>query len=347
MKVSKSPRSKCTGKVTLKTVAQQLGLTATTVSVVLNGSTAASSIPENTRKRIIAAALELNYQPNFLARSLRAQRTYIVGVIVEEIGNEYGGSIVRGIETYLRNSEFFYLTVAHRHDSKLLQTYSQLLASRGVEGLIAIDTAIDPRPTLPTVAVAGHQKVENVTNIILDHRRAAELALRHLKELGHERIAFLRGQPKSSDSASRWEAIEEVAREFDIRIRPELVLQLEGMDSTPELGYPCGKALITRNIPFTALFAYNDISAIGAMRAFQEAGLRVPDDISVLGFDDVSIAPFSIPPLTTVRQPLLRMGRIAAETLLDRIEDRAPFVPEISVEPELVSRRSTGPPRRR
>jgi DNA-binding LacI/PurR family transcriptional regulator len=331
--------------VTLKSVAQHLGLTPGTVSAVLNNTKAARTIPENTRKRIIEAARELNYQPNFLARSLRVKRTYTVGVIVEEIGDTYGGSIVSGIEPYLRDNNFFFLTVAHRHDPRLLQTYSQLLASRGVEGLITIDTSIDEEALLPTVAVAGHQKVENVTNIILDHRRAAELGLRHLKELGHERIAFLRGQPKSSDSASRWEAIQEVAHEFDIKIWPELVLQLEGMESTPELGYPYGKALIARHIPFTALFAYNDISAIGAMRAFQEAGLHVPEDISVVGFDDISIASFSIPPLTTVRQPLEKMGRIAARTLLDRIENPSEFIPEIAVEPELISRRSTGPPR--
>src|ERR1700741_1951723 len=346
MKGAKPARSRRNGNVTLKAVAQHLGLTPGTVSAVLNDSKAARSIPENTRKRIITAARELNYQPNFLARSLRVQRTFTVGVIVEEIGDIYGGSIVGGMETYLRENNFFFITMAHRHDPKLLQTYSQLLASRGVEGLITIDTSIDEEPTVPTVAVAGHQKVENVTNIILDHRRAAELGLRHLKELGHERIAFLRGQTKSSASASRWEAIQEVAQEFDIQIRPELVLQLEGMESTPELGYPYGKALIARNVPFTALFAYNDISAIGAMRAFQEAGLRVPEDISVVGFDDVSLASFSIPPLTTVRQPLAKMGRIAAETLLDRIEERAAFIPEIAVEPELISRRSTGPPRK-
>jgi DNA-binding LacI/PurR family transcriptional regulator len=346
MKGAKPARSRRNGSVTLKAVAQHLGLTPGTVSAVLNDSKAARSIPENTRKRIITAARELNYQPNFLARSLRVQRSFTVGVIVEEIGDTYGGSIVSGMETYLRENNFFFITMAHRHDPKLLQTYSQLLASRGVEGLITIDTSIDEEPTVPTVAVAGHQKVENVTNIILDHRRAAELGLRHLKELGHERIAFLRGQTKSSDSASRWEAIQEVAQEFDIQIRPELVLQLQGMESTPELGYPYGKALIARNAPFTALFAYNDISAIGAMRAFQEAGLRVPEDISVVGFDDVSIASFSIPPLTTVRQPLAKMGRIAAETLLDRIEERAAFIPEIAVEPELISRRSTGPPRK-
>jgi DNA-binding LacI/PurR family transcriptional regulator len=342
---AKFPRSKRNGTVTLKSVAKHLGLTPGTVSTVLNNTKAARTIPENTRKRIIEAARELNYQPNFLARSLRVRRTYTVGVIVEEIGDTYGGSIVGGIEPYLRDNNFFFLTVAHRHDQRLLQTYSQLLTSRGVEGLITIDTSIDEEPSLPTVAVAGHQKVDNVTNIILDHQRAAELGLLHLKELGHERIAFLRGQPRSSDSASRWEAIQEAARTFGIQIRPELVLQLEGMESTPELGYPYGKALIARNIPFTALFAYNDISAIGAMRAFQEAGLRVPDDISVVGFDDISIASFSIPALTTVRQPLEKMGKIAAQTLLDRIEDRNEFIPEIAVEPELVLRRSTGPPR--
>jgi DNA-binding LacI/PurR family transcriptional regulator len=346
MTVGKLPRSKRTTTVTLKSVAQHLGLTPGTVSAVLNNTKAARTIPESTRNRIIEAARELNYQPNFLARSLRVRRTFTVGVIVEEIGDSYGASIVNGIEPHLRDNNFFFLTVAHRHNPKLLLTYSQLLISRGVEGIITIDTSVGEAPDLPTVAVAGHQKVENVTNIILDHRRAAELGLRHLKELGHQHIAFLRGHRESSDSASRWEAIQEVAREFDIQIRPELVLQIEGTESTPELGYPLGKALIAHGIPFTALFAYNDISAIGAMRAFQEAGLRVPEDISVVGFDDVAIASFSIPPLTTVRQPLEKMGKIAAQTLLDRIEERGGFIPEIAVEPELIARGSTGPPRR-
>jgi DNA-binding LacI/PurR family transcriptional regulator len=340
-----SPPKKHRGTVTLKAVAQHLGLTPGTVSAVLNNSAAARSIPEHTRKRIIAAARELKYRPNFLARSLRVQRTFSIGVITEEIGDAYGGMVVSGIEAYLSERNFFFLTVAHRHDPKLLETYSEMLIARGIEGLITIDTSIDAPPLLPTVAVAGHQKVENVTNIVLDHERAAELALHHLKQLGHTRIAFLRGQAASSDSATRWAAIEEVARKFEIPIYPELVLQLEGNQSTPELGYPYGKAFLARNIPFTALFAYNDISAIGAARAFQEAGLRIPQDISVVGFDDIALASFCLPPLTTVRQPLLKMGRIAAQTVLDRIEDRAPFVPEIAIEPELVVRGSTATPR--
>lgn len=329
--------------VTLKAVAEHVGLTPGTVSAVLNNSAASIAIPETTRKRILDAARELNYRPNFLARSLRVQRTYTIGVILEEIGDSYGSMVVSGIEEYLRERNFFFLTVAHRHDKKLLQTYSQLLMSRGVEGFITVDTSIAEKPPLPTIAVAGHKYVANVTNITLDHRKAAELALQHLKSLGHEKIAFLKGQTLSSDSGERWASICAVAQEMNIHIRPELVVQLEGDDSTPELGYPFGKQLLARNVPFTALFAYNDISAIGAMRAFQEAGLRVPEDVSVVGFDDITNASFSRPTLTTVRQPLKKMGQIAAQTLLDWIEEREEYKPEIAIEPEFVIRHSTGP----
>jgi len=328
-------------QVTLKAVAQHLGLTPGTVSAVLNNSAASRSIPERTRKRIIEAARQLNYRPNFMARSLRVQRTYTIGVILEEIGDGYGSSIVSGVEEYIRERDYFFLTVAHRHDARLLQTYSQMLLARGVEGLLTVDTVLQQAPPLPTVAVAGHKHLENVTNIILDHRRAAVLALQHLRQLGHQKIAFLRGQPESADSEVRWASIREVAHELSIEIAPDRVVQLTGLDSTPELGYPFGKELLARRVPFTALFAYNDISAIGAMRAFQEAGLRIPEDVSVVGFDDVVSASFCIPTLTTVRQPLKKMGRIAAETLLARLEGAAEFPKDIAVEPELVVRKST------
>jgi LacI family transcriptional regulator len=216
-----------------------------------------------------------------------------------------------------------------------------MLLSRGVEGFLTVDTVLTDVPYLPTVAVAGHRQLENVTNIVLDHRHAAEQALQHLKDLGHKKIAFLRGQPESADSSVRWDAICEVAGELEIEISPERVVQLTGVESTPELGYPFGKELLARRVPFTALFAYNDISAIGAMRAFQEAGLRVPEDVSVVGFDDIAHASFCIPSLTTVRQPLKKMGRIAAETLLAHIEGTVEPDGEIAVEPELVIRKST------
>jgi DNA-binding LacI/PurR family transcriptional regulator len=330
-------------RVTLKTIAAHLQLTPGTVSAALNNSAAARSIPEHTKQRILTAARELNYRPNFSARSLRLQRTYTIGVIAEEIGDAYGSIIISGIEQHLRQHNFFFLTVIHRHDKKLLQTYSQMLQSRGVEGFITVDTSITEQPALPTVAVAGHQRVAGVTNIVLDHKRAAQMALRHLQNLGHKEIAFLKGQPFSSDSIARWDSIVEVAAELGVRIRPELTVQIEGTDSTPVIGYPVGKQLLERRRPFTAVFAYNDISAIGAIWAFREAGLRVPEEVSVVGFDDIPGAAYANPSLTTVRQPLSRMGQIAAQTVIERIEQHGSYVPEIAIEPEFVVRDSSGP----
>lgn len=339
----KKPTHHSPQKVTLKTIAQQLGLTPGTVSAALNNSPAARSIPQHTKNRIIETAKALNYRPNFFARTLRLRRTHTIGVIAEEIGDAYGAIVISGIEEYLRKKDYFFLTVVHRHDPRLLQTYAQMLLTRGVEGFITTDTSLTERPALPTVAVSGHKRMEGVTNIVLDHKRAARLALEHLKNLGHEEIAFIKGQTVSSDSAERWDAIWEVAQEMNLRIRPELTIQLEGTDSTPAIGYPFAKQLLARKHSFTALFAYNDISAIGSLWAFHEAGLRVPEDISIVGFDDIPGAAYANPGLTTVRQPLFKMGQMAAQTVVDLIESRGEYVPEIAVEPELVVRQSTGP----
>jgi DNA-binding LacI/PurR family transcriptional regulator len=345
----KSAKKKTGGKkkpaVTLRSVADRVGLTPSTVSAVLNNSSAARSVPEHTKKRILAAAQGLNYMPNFFARSLRVKRTYTIGVILEEIGDAYSSLVMSGMERYLREKNFFFLTVAHRHDEKLLATYSTMLRERGVEGFITVDTFLHEEPALPTVAVAGHRRIKGVTNIVLNHRRAALLALTHLVNLGHKRIAFMKGSGVSVDADDRWNAICEVAENLGVCMRPELIVQLAGDDPTPNLGYPFAKQLLARKQPFTALFAYNDISAIGSVCAFEEAGLRVPDDVSVVGFDDIQSSAYINPPLTTVRQPLQKMGEMAARTLLERIEGRMKDVPEIAIDPELVVRRSTASPR--
>lgn len=335
-----------TSAITLKTLASHLGLSAGTVSSVLNNSPASNAIPKETRDRICKVARDLNYRPNFLARSLRVQRSYTVGVIAEEIGDAYGAMLISGIESALRKSNFFFITVVHRHDESLMRSYAQLLLTRGVEGIITIDTSIDEKPSLPTIAIAGHQPIPNVTNVILDHQHAARLVLQHLLELGHRNIAFFRGPSSSSDSVPRWNAIREIAGEFKLQISNDLVFELENIPNTPDIGRVPAEALLASRRPFTALFAYNDTSAMGAMVAFQKSGLRIPEDVSVVGFDDIDFSAFALPPLTTVHQPLLEMGTVAAQTLLDRIEERAPFIPEIALAPKLMIRKSTGPARK-
>lgn len=341
MAQSKKTDVRADGVVTLKSVADHVGLTPGTVSAVLNNAPSSKHIPQKTRDRIRVAARELDYRPNFFARSLRKKRTYTVGVIAHEIGDGYSSLVVAGIESYAREKEYFFITGIHRHDPELFEKYSQLLLQRGAEGIITIDLNLQHSLPLPTVAVSGHRQHEGITNIVLDHRKAASMALRHLVELGHRDIAFLKGHPASSDAADRWEAICEAAQEMGITIVPELAVQIDSTDSSPGLGYPYGKQLLATKRRFTALFAYNDISAIGSIRAFQESGLQVPKDISVVGFDDIQGAAFHYPSLTTVRQPLRQMGEIAMQTLLERIEGRQDYPKEIAVQPELVVREST------
>jgi DNA-binding LacI/PurR family transcriptional regulator len=332
--------------VTLKAVAAHVGLSAGTVSAVLNDAPSAKHIPQQTRERIIAAARQLDYRPNYFARSLRKRRTMTIGVIAHEIGDGYSSSIIAGIENGTRERDYFFVTGVHRHDRDLFERYSRLLIQRGAEGIITVDFNLAHSLPLPAVAIPGHVDNEGVTNIVLDHRHAAELALKHLADLGHTKIAFFRGHPQSADSTHRWNAVQDVAGEMQIELDPQLVMQIDSNDSTPNLGYPYGKQLLAAQRPFTALFAYNDISAIGAIRAFQEAGLRVPNDVSVVGFDDIPGAAFHYPSLTTVRQPLQKMGEIAAEILIGRIEGERDWQREIAVQPEIVIRESTAPARK-
>jgi DNA-binding LacI/PurR family transcriptional regulator len=331
---------------TPKAVSEHVRLTPGTLSAVLNHSLACRSVPERQKRRIFAAAREMEQKPNDLGRTFRVKRSSTIGVIAAEVGDPYGQLIISGIERHLRANGFYYLTAVHRHHNELLESYSRLLLERGVEGFITVDTPMVREPPLPTVAVAGHRPFASVTNIVLDHKAAAFSALRHLLENGHREFAFMKGPVISSDTESRWQSIVEASRELGIRIHPDRVVELNESQAcaarAPEYAYPFAKELLSRNRAFTALFAFNDNSAIAAISAFQDAGLRVPENVSVIGFDDIPLASYSNPTLTTVRQPLQKMGEIAARTLLDRIENRSEYVAEIAIETELIVRQSTG-----
>jgi LacI family transcriptional regulator len=329
--------------VSLKSLAEYLGLSQAAISLVINRSPGAKSIPHRTQELIRKAARELNYRPNHLARSLRQQRSYTIGVVVPEISEGYAALVMSGIEDHLLQEGFFYFVVSHRHRADLIEEYPLLLQQRAVEGLIAVDTALTGEAQVPLVAVSGHRDVPGVTNIVLDHARAAQLAMEHLTKLGHRQIAFIKGQEFSSDTAVRWESVRAAAESLGVPVKEKLVVQLEGESSSPELGYQVTKKLLGSGEPFSAIFAFNDISAIGAIQALREGGRRIPDDVSVVGFDDIQSAAFQNPGLTTVRQPLRQMGMLAAETLLKRIAAPAPapYPREIVVEPELVVRGST------
>src|SRR5580692_521850 len=332
--------------VSLKTLAAYLNLDPATVSVVLN-KVPGRSIPEATRERIRKAALKFNYEPSFLARSLRNRRTMTIGILVPVLADGYHAEVMTGIGDSLLDEKYFYFIAHHRHRADLIQQYPRMLISRGAEGLITIDTNLVDKLPLPVVAIAGHRRMSGVTNVVLDNHRAAELSLCHLYDLGHRTIAFMRGQPYSSDSDARWQGIVQVAQDLGLVIRPELTIQLEKDLTSPELGYPVVKQLLAHHRSFTAVLSFNDIAAIGCIRALHDVGLRVPQDVSVVGFDDIKEAAFQTPSLTTIRQPLHQMGALAVQTLLQQLggtNGNGP--PQIAVEPELIIRESTGPSRK-
>src|ERR1700680_5174690 len=330
--------------VSLKELAERLSPAPASISLVINRSPVADSIPQETKDRILAAARKYKYRPNFFARSLRAQRSFTIGVMVPEVSAGYSASVMSGVEDHLLQEGYFYFVVSHRHRADLIDEYPRLFLERSVDGLIAVDTPWTLSLSVPVVTVSGHNQVKGVTNIVLDHVRAAELALKHLFQLGHRDIAFIKGQEFSSDTEVRWSNIGRVAEHLGLTINPRLVTQLEGDSPSPQLGYMATKMLLAAGEGFSALFSFNDISAMGAIRALREAGLHVPEDVSVVGFDDIQSAAFQNPALTTVRQPLREMGGAAAEILLKRINrPGSELHDKHTVEPQLVIRETTGP----
>jgi DNA-binding LacI/PurR family transcriptional regulator len=342
------------GHVNLRMLAEHLELSQTTVSLVLNDSPSAKSIPQETRQRVMEAAQRLNYRPNYFARSLRQSRSMSVGVLAPDLSEGYFTRVMSGVVQELTAAHYFYFTACHDWNPELIEQYPRMLVERAVDGFLLLNTSAENiQVPVPVVAISAHSPAPNVTNIVLDHHSAVEQALKHLYDLGHRRIAFMRGPEAIPDSEFRWEAIQQVAREMGLKIDPANVVRIdaEGWSMktghhpmTPEIGYRPMKALLENHRVFTAVFCFNDIAALGAIRALKDAGCSVPQDVSVVGFDDIQSAAYSTPSLTTVRQPLTEMGMRGAQVLLDRIANRDKQYPaEITMEPELVVRESTAP----
>jgi len=331
-----------------------LELSQTTVSLVLNNSPSAKSIPQETRNRVLEAAARLNYRPNYFARSLRQSRSMSVGVLAPDLSEGYFTRVMSGVVQELTRAHYFYFTACHDWNRDLIEQYPRMLVERAVDGFLLLNTPADQiEVPVPVVAISAHSEVPNVTNIVLDHHKAVESALKCLYELGHRRIAFMRGPEAIPDSEFRWHSIQQVAGEIGLRIDPTLVVRIDSAGwsiktgehpMAPEIGHKPMKGLLEQTHDFTAVFCFNDIAAIGAIRALKDAGLRVPEDVSVVGFDDIQSAAYNTPSLTTVRQPLFEMGQRGAQILLERIANReASYPAEVVMAPELVIRESTGP----
>jgi len=330
-------------RTSLKDLAAYLGLSQTTVSFVLNDAPNAKELTEETRQRVRAAARKFNYRPSYFALNLNKSSSECIGVIAPEHSEGFFTSVMGGVERYLIQKNYMYFTVCHYWKPNLLKEYPSLLAKRGAEGLLLMNTNAEFDSLLPVVTIAAHLEREGVTNVAIDHMLAARLAIKHLYDCGHRKIAFMKGHKHIIDTAPRWEAMMAVAKEFGVQPTAELTCEMKSSSWSPQVGYDPTKALLDKTRDFTALICFNDTSAFGAIRALHEAGLHVPGDVSVVGFDDIVSAEFSLPSLTTIRQPLEAMGRKAAQILLDRIDKPDEQYPsEVLIQPKLIVRESTG-----
>src|SRR5580698_1044242 len=345
------------GAVTIRDVAERSGFSSATVSIVLNNAPLARYIPDSTKARIQRAASRLGYRPNLFARSLRGRRSHTVGVMVFDMTDPYCTLVLRGIENTLYQSSFLpILTDVHNERSRF-ERYLEMLLDRRIEGLVVlanwlfvdINVLADlEKNNIPTATVGRELKNDKISSVIVDNTAGARAALEHLHSLGHRKIAFIRGPHQLSDTEPRWRGVRALARERDMELDSRLIVDLpESGDpfSSFEQGYKLTEELLHRRRPFTALMAFDDMTAFGAIRALGKAGIRVPEQCSVIGFDDVSPSAIYSPALTTVRQPMEIMGTAAATIVLEAINAGLEKKPIRTIHrrivPELIVREST------
>jgi LacI family transcriptional regulator len=326
----------------MRDVAEQAGVSVTTVSHVVNNT---RPVNQDKRERVLAAMHQLGYQPNKLARSLRRGKTHTVGVIVPDSANPFFAEVARGIED--TSFEHGYSVILCNTDCDLdkERLYTNLLSEKQVDGILFVAAGVSqenlndllPR-RIPLVLIDRHVPEVAVDTVLVDNARGGWLATRHLLELGHRRIGCIMGPEDITSSNQRLDGYRQALHEHGQSPDGDLIV---AGDFQFESGYRGGQALLTLPEPPSAIFASNDLMALGAARAARELGFEIPATLSLVGFDDVQLATYANPPLTSVRQPKYEMGVLATRLLFERVVDQGQPLQSHLLDTELVVRQST------
>jgi DNA-binding LacI/PurR family transcriptional regulator len=345
------------GLVTMRDVAQATGFSPATVSIVLNNAPLARYIAPTTRQRIEETAKRLGYRPNAMARFLRSRRSQSIGVMLFDVTDPFCTPILRGIENALYPLGYLPIFADAHNQRDRFERYLEMLLERHVDGLIVVANwlfvdihvlADLNKQEIPAATIGWEIPGKRVSSVMVDNEAGGRLALEHLYQRGHRRIAIIRGPKRLIDSAPRWRGIQKFAQSAKLELDSSLILQIPDVfdaNASFEHGYRLTEELLQHKKKFTAILAFDDLTALGAMRALTNAGINVPEQCSVTGFDDVAISALSAPSLTTVRQPLETMGAAAVSIVLDAIkaghENRDWAAISQKLHPELVIRDST------
>jgi LacI family transcriptional regulator len=308
--------------VTIVDVARRARVSASTVSHVINGTRA---VAPATRRRVEAAIAAVAYRPNALARSLRSGRSHTLGLLLPDSGNPFFAEVGREIQLAAFDAGLSVFLCNTENDPEKEQRSVGVLTRTRVDGLVlvAVDDRGDAlralvRQRVPVVVMDRERPDLALDTVLTDHREGGRLATRHLAALGHRRIGVVAGPRGLSPSELRLAGHRRALAEAGLPAAPELVRH---GDFHPESGRAAARALLALARPPTAILACNDLMAMGVLRAAAEAGRRVPEDLAVVGYDDIELAAFTVPPLTTVAQPRREMGRAAVRLLVNRLAD--------------------------
>lgn len=345
------------GHVTLSDIATACQLSVSTVSIVLSEAKRSSFVAESTRERVRKMAEKLGYHPDLYARSLRKRQSKTIGVLAYDTADPFCIPVARGIEHGLQKASYFSLLVNAQTQRTLFDEYLRMILERRAEGVIVIASWIFEETNLladieknhiPIVIVGRDMTEQRVPSILVDNYRGGSMLVEHLASLGHREIAVIRGPVEMFDSEPRWKGIEAAAKRLKININSKLVFRLPSLSdslSSFESGIRIAQELLAQREKFTAVLAFDDLTALGVVRGLTEAGLRIPEDCSVTGFDDILPAHVATPGITTIRQPLENMGLLATDCILaaltgKSVAKQSEFKLHI-LEPELVVRAST------
>lgn len=324
---------------TLIDVARQAGVSPSTVSRILNGT---AKVSDDKRLAVLAAISAMNFAPNQMAQGLKKGRSMTVGIVVQDISSPFFDETLRGVDDALKGTGYASVIVSGHWNAEEEAERIRLLLARKVDGIILLSGRISDEVVLqfatqrPIVATGRLLDSPGAIGFKLDNEAGAYMAVRHLIELGHRRIAFVSGPPLHMDASERLAGYQRALREADIAADPKLIVEGDFHEAS---GLLAVNHLFETQQHFTAVFAANDLSAYGVRLSLYRKGIRVPDDISLVGFDDLPGSSYTTPPLTTIRQPLYDIGRIATQSLLGLINGGA--APRAVPPLELVVRETT------
>ena len=329
-------------RVTIRDVAARAGVSHQTVSRVINQS---KQVRPDTRARVESAIAELGYRPNATARNMAKGRTGTLACIAPNLTDYTFASIIDGAETEARQQGYFLLSASAHDEDTFAYLMDDLVNSRRVEGIMVINPYADGRylhlpPDFPTVFAGARPREEATDSVALNDIDAACEATRHLIDLGHQRIAMITGPMAEDCSQDRYLGYEQALQQVDLNSSSALIV--EGTWLAPS-GYEAYQKLSRLDPAPTAVFAQNDQMAVGVLRAARDRGLKIPDQLSVIGVDDIPLAAYFAPPLTTLRQDFDNIGREAARSLVRAVEQPDAPTHQLRLPAELIVRRSTGP----